>query len=95
MSVVADWKGMFDAGSTDPAQGAGDYIRSKIRLAFDKPEISRIFTREVLDGGRNLEKFWPDSRKNTREKVAVINGWIARGLMQPWTRTPFYSASGR
>jgi len=101
--VVADWKGMFDAGSTDPAKVLGDYIRSKLQLAFDKPEISRIFTREVLDGGRNLEKFWPDSRKRTREKVSVINGWIARGLMKPvdahtllmgiWAMTQFYADS--
>ncbi|RYY69656.1 MAG: TetR family transcriptional regulator, partial [Comamonadaceae bacterium] len=82
-SIVAEWKSMFDAGSTDPAKVLGDYIRSKLDLAFDKPEISRLFTREVLDGGRNLEKFWPGARKNTRDKVAVINGWIARGLMQP------------
>ena len=103
MSVVADWKGMFDAGSTDPGKVLGDYIRSKIDQAFDKPEVSRIFTREVLDGGRNLEKFWPDSRARTKEKVAVINGWIARGLMQPvdpyvllmsiWSMTQFYADS--
>ena len=103
MSVIADWKGMFDAASTDPAQVLGDYIRSKVHLAFDKPEISRIFTREVLDGGKNLERFWPDSRKRTREKVNVINGWIARGLMQPvdahtllmsiWAMTQFYADS--
>ncbi len=103
MSVVAEWKSMFDAGSTDPAQVLGDYIRSKLKLAFEKPEISRIFTREVLDGGRNLEKFWPDARRRTREKVNVINGWIARGLMQPvdayallmsvWAMTQFYADS--
>lgn len=103
MSVVSDWKGMFDAGSTDPARVLGDYIRSKVLLAFDKPEVSRIFTREVLDGGRNLAKFWPDSRKRTREKIAVINSWIARGLMPPldaqmllmhiWAMTQFYADS--
>jgi TetR/AcrR family transcriptional regulator len=103
MSVVADWRGMFDAGSGDPARVLGDYIRSKLHLAFDKPEISRIFTREVLDGGRNLDKFWPDARKRTREKVAAINGWIAKGLMQPvdahtllmsiWAMTQFYADS--
>ena len=103
LSVMDDWKGMFDAGSTDPGKVLGDYIRSKIDQAFDKPEISRIFTREVLDGGRNLEKFWPDSRTRTKEKVAVINGWIARGLMQPvdpyvllmsiWSMTQFYADS--
>jgi TetR/AcrR family transcriptional regulator len=57
----------------------------------------------VLDGGRNLDRFWPDSRKRTREKVAAINGWIARGLMEPvdahmllmgiWAMTQFYADS--
>jgi TetR/AcrR family transcriptional regulator len=103
MSLVEDWKGMFDAGSSDPAEVLGNYIRSKLNLAFDKPEISRLFTREVLDGGRNLEQFWPDSRNSTRAKVAAINGWIARGLMQPmdahtvlmaiWAMTQFYADS--
>lgn len=103
MSVVAEWKGMFDVASSDPGKVLADYVRSKINLAFDKPEISRIFTREVLDGGRNLAKFWPDARKRTREKVAAINGWIARGLMRPvdgytllmtiWAMTQFYADS--
>jgi TetR/AcrR family transcriptional regulator len=103
MSVVSDWKGMFDAGSTDPARVLRDYITSKVNLAFDKPEVSRIFTREVLDGGRNLDRFWPDSRRRTREKITVINGWIARGLIQPldaqmllmgiWAMTQFYADS--
>jgi TetR/AcrR family transcriptional regulator len=103
MSVMSDWKGMFDAGSTDPGKVLGDYIRSKLDQAFDKPEVSRIFTREVLDGGRNLEKFWPDSRARTREKINVINSWIARGLMRPvdphtllmsiWAMTQFYADS--
>lgn len=103
MSVVTEWKSMFDAGSTDPAQVLGKYIRDKLRLAFDKPEISRIFTREVLDGGRNLDQFWPEARQRTREQVAVINGWMARGLMPPmdahtllmaiWATTQFYADS--
>lgn len=101
MSVVAEWKGMWDTGSSDPAKVLGDYIRSKVRLAFEKPEISRIFTRELLDGGRNLEGFWPGAREQTRNKVAAINGWIARGLMAPvdaltllftiWAMTQFYA----
>ncbi len=103
MSVVSDWKGMFATDSSDPAKVLGDYIRSKIYVAFDKPEVSRIFTREVLDGGHNLEKFWPDSRRRTRQKVAVINEWIKRGLMKPvdphtllmsiWAMTQFYADS--
>lgn len=101
--VVAAWRGMFDHTSQDPARVLADYIRSKLHLAFDKPEISRMFTREVLDGGHNLAAFWPDARKRTREKVQAINGWIARGLMAPvdphtllmsiWAMTQFYADS--
>ena len=83
MSVISDWKGMFDAASSDPGKVLGDYIRSKIHLAFDKPEVSRIFTREVLDGGKNLEGYWPNSQTWTQKKIDIINGWIARGLMRP------------
>ena len=103
MSVVADWKGMFDATSSQPGEVLAAYIRSKLNLAFDKPQVSRIFTREVLDGGRNLAKFWPDSRRRTREKVAAIEGWIAQGLMRRvdprtllmaiWAMTQFYADS--
>jgi TetR/AcrR family transcriptional regulator len=103
MSVVSDWKSMFDAASSDPGKVIGEYIRLKLDQAFDKPEVSRIFTREVLDGGRNLDRFWPDSRRRTREKVKVIESWIARGLMQPidphvllmsvWAMTQFYADS--
>ena len=42
--------------------------------------MSRIFTREVLDGGRNLERYWPNSRLWTQKKIDIINGWIARGF---------------
>ena len=37
----------------------------------------------MLDGGRNLERYWPNARAWTQKKVDIINGWIARGLMRP------------
>jgi TetR/AcrR family transcriptional regulator len=85
MQVLHDWKVVFSFEDHAGAPGAvlGDYIRKKLDHAFDNPEISRIFTREVLDGGRNLERYWPNARLWTQKKVDIINGWIARGLMRP------------
>ena len=85
MQVLHDWKVVFsfDAHSNDPAQVLAAYIRQKLDHAFDHPEMSRIFTREVLDGGHNLARFWPLSRQWTQKKIDAINGWIARGLMRP------------
>ncbi|CAN5919024.1 HTH-type transcriptional regulator RutR [soil metagenome] len=85
MQVLHDWKVVFsfEDHAKDPATVLGDYIRKKLDHAFDNPEISRIFTREVLDGGRNLDRYWPNARAWTQKKVDIINGWIARGQMRP------------
>ena len=85
MQVLHDWKVVFsfDEHANDPARVLGAYIRQKLDHAFDNPEMSRIFTREVLDGGRNLERYWPNARVWTQKKIDAINGWIARGQMRP------------
>lgn len=85
MQVLHEWKVVFsfDEHANDPARVLAAYVRQKLDHAFDKPEMSRIFTREVLDGGRNLERFWPMSRQWTQKKIDIIDGWIARGLMRP------------
>lgn len=83
--VLLDWKVDFELERLghDPGAVLGDYIRRKLDHAFDNPEISRIFTREVLDGGHHLERYWPNAREWTQKKIDTINGWIARGLMRP------------
>ena len=85
MQVLHDWKVVFafEDHAKDPGSVLGDYIRKKLDHAFDNPEISRIFTREVLDGGRNLDRYWPNARAWTQKKVDIVNGWIARGQMRP------------
>ncbi len=60
---------------------SGSWIR-KLDHALDNPEISRIFTREVLDGGHNLHRFWPNAHEWTREKIETIESWIERGAMR-------------
>jgi TetR/AcrR family transcriptional regulator len=85
MQVLHEWKVVFsfDGNINDPARVLATYIRAKLDHAFDNPEISRIFTREVLDGGRNLERYWPNARAWSQKKIDIINGWIARGLIPP------------
>lgn len=85
MQVLHDWKVVFafDSANNDPAKVLSDYVRQKLDHALDNPEMSRIFTREVLDGGRNLERYWPNARDWTQKKVNIINGWMAKGLLPP------------
>ncbi|MBN9373021.1 TetR family transcriptional regulator C-terminal domain-containing protein [Hydrogenophaga borbori] len=83
-SVMMAWKIPFaPPGMTEPAEILAHYIRLKLDHAFDQPTVSRIFTREILDGGHNLDRYWPKARIWVEEEVAILNGWMARGLMRP------------
>ena len=105
-SVLNGWSGafMFDNNSDDPKKVLSSYVRKKLDYALDNPGLSRIFTTEVLGGGRNLGKYWPVAVKSTQQKVDLINRWIAEGrmravdakvlLMQIWGMTQHYADYG-
>ncbi|MEG0566001.1 MAG: TetR family transcriptional regulator C-terminal domain-containing protein, partial [Hungatella sp.] len=59
----------FDPALDDPAQIIGNYVRRKLDYALDNPELSRIFTNEVLGGGSRLGKYWPLALASTQQKV--------------------------
>lgn len=83
-SVMMAWKIEFaPTGLSNPAEILAHYIRAKLDHAFDHPAVSRIFTREILDGGHNLGRYWPNARNWVEKEVGIINSWIARGLMRP------------
>jgi TetR/AcrR family transcriptional regulator len=84
-SVLNGWSSAFafDIESDDPKQVLSHYVRKKLDYALDNPGLSRIFTSEVLGGGRNLGRYWPVALKSTQHKVDVINRWIAQGRLRP------------
>ena len=105
-SVLNGWSGafIFDSNSDDPKKVLSSYVRKKLDYALDNPGLSRIFTTEVLGGGRNLGKYWPVAVKSTQQKVDLIHRWIAEGrmravnptllLMQIWGMTQHYADYG-
>jgi TetR/AcrR family transcriptional regulator len=84
-SVLNGWSDafLFDSKSDDPKTVLSNYVRKKVDYALDNPGLSRIFTTEVVGGGRNLGRYWPVALKSTQQKAAVINRWIAEGRMRP------------
>ncbi|MDX3906117.1 MAG: TetR/AcrR family transcriptional regulator [Pigmentiphaga sp.] len=105
-SVLNAWAGAatFDEHSGDPRTALANYIRAKLEYSFAFPELSRIFTREVLSGGPYLKKYWPQASASAHRKVAAIERWIAQKLMPPldarmflmhiWTVTQHYADYG-
>ena len=91
----------FDAPGSDPRRVLANYIDRKLAYALEQPGLSRIFTNELLGGGPNLARYWPQALRSAQLKIDVIDGWIAAGqmraldarllLMHIWAMTQHYA----
>ena len=84
-AVLQGWSEAFafDDPTAEPRRVLTRYIEKKLAYALDNPGLSRIFTNELLGGGPNLGRYWPLAVRSTQQKVDLIEGWIAKGLMRP------------
>lgn len=89
--ILSLWNSAFDRADDkdDPAQVLAHYITEKMEISRTKPEASKIFALEIINGAPNLNKFfderhikWMDSR------VALLQGWIDDGRIT--TPDPYY-----
>lgn len=91
----------FDDSLVEPEAVLRRYIRNKLEFSFQQPELSRIFTSEVLSGGHYLHKYWPEAIGNIVGKETLINQWIEQGHLRPldarlfimniWAITQYYA----
>ncbi|GAA5237039.1 TetR family transcriptional regulator [Verticiella sediminum] len=83
--VLNGWSAgfIFESDEHDAATVLREYIRKKLEYALDNPDVSRIFTREIMDGGPNLGDYWPHAVASIRHKVERIERWIAQGQIRP------------
>lgn len=91
----------FDDSLVEPEAVLRRYIRNKLEFSFQQPELSRIFTSEVLSGGHYLHKYWPKAIGNIVSKENLINQWIEQGQLRPldarlfimniWAITQYYA----
>lgn len=91
--------------SDDPAVGLQAYVKARIRIIQENPLTSRIFSHELLLGGKQL----PEQCKQllegeARRNVECLRSWIDRGLLAPvdpehlmlflWSATRTYTNIG-
>ncbi len=68
----------------DPQQVIADYIRAKLAVSRDRPEASRLFCLEMIQGAPLLrDELDRDLRDLVREKSAVIQAWVDAGRLAP------------
>jgi TetR/AcrR family transcriptional regulator len=101
--LMQTWEHLFEFGEENqsPSDIIALYIQQKLRFALKQPELSRIFTTELLSGGHRLATFWPDAVAQTNRKVAMIEGWVKAGelraldarllIMHMWALTQYYA----
>ena len=83
--VLHGWSAgfVFEVGDSDqPEAVLRQYIHKKVDYSLDFPALSRIFTRELLDGGPNLGRYWPIALASINQKVAIIEKWMQEGLIR-------------
>lgn len=68
----------------DPRQAIGDYIRRKLVVSRDRPEASRLFCMEMLQGAPLLrDELGRELRELVEGKSEVIRTWVADGRLAP------------
>lgn len=102
--VLATWRDFMTFGDHEelsPRDELTRFVKLKLNFAFEHPQLSRIFTMELLSGAERLEAYWPQALENTYDKVEHIKGWINQGAMRKldgrllimhiWALTQYYS----
>lgn len=68
----------------DPSQAIGDYIRRKLVISRDRPDASRLFCLEMIQGAPLLrDELDRELRTLVERKSEVIRAWVDAGKLAP------------
>lgn len=68
----------------DPREAIADYIRAKLALSRDRPDASRLFCLEMIQGAPLLrDELDRELRDLVQRKSEVIRAWVADGRLAP------------
>lgn len=83
-NIIAVWNTDYDTLNADqePKVALSAYIRAKVMHSKDDPDSSRIFASELIHGAPVLNEYLnTDFKVWLQSKVAVIDTWIEKGLI--------------
>lgn len=102
--IFNSWEALFeyDAKQGDtPEKTLTQYITQKFEFAVTYPELSRVFTMEVMGGGQYLEQYWELLMGSALVKADTIDSWARDNkirqldgrllLMNIWALTQYYA----
>lgn len=77
--ILGLWNSAFDHATADddPAEVLAHYIAEKMEFSLTKPEASKVFALEIINGAPNLTGFFKQQHINWMEgRIEVIQSWI-------------------
>jgi TetR/AcrR family transcriptional regulator len=89
--ILSMWNSVFDMATSedDPAAVLAGYITEKMEFSRTKPEASKIFALEIINGAPNLNKFYRDQHVGWMDsRVAVLESWMEKGKILK--QNPYY-----
>lgn len=89
--ILTQWNSAFDLATVDddPAVVLARYIAEKMEFSRTKPEASKIFALEIINGAPNLHKFFRDQHIDWMDsRVGLLQTWITQGKIN--TPDPHY-----
>lgn len=102
--IFTVWESLFKYHENideTPQRALSNYVKLKLEFALKNPELSKIFTMEIISGGKHIGHFWPKARQSTQQIVDIIDLWIKDKkirtlnshllLMNIWALTQYYA----
>ncbi len=83
--ILHDWLTPMDGitPDADPKTALEGYVRQKMRMTFERPEASKLFANELLQGAKMIHTLLAtDLKELVQRKSKVIDGWIKAGKIK-------------
>lgn len=69
--------------TTDPRLAITRLVRRKLDFSLDYPQVSRLFSNEIISGGAVIQSIWERGLGPVNAAVAIIAGWVAQKKIAP------------
>ena len=82
--ILRLWNSRFDEATVDddPAEVLAHYIADKMEISRLRPDASKMFALEIINGAPNLNAFFKDQHASWMAgRVDVIKQWIDQGKL--------------
>ncbi|MEC5344094.1 TetR family transcriptional regulator C-terminal domain-containing protein [Brenneria populi] len=91
--ILYDWLSPLEhfQPQADPRSVIEQYVRQKMVLTFERPYASKLFANELLQGAPMVHNILKTQLRDlVAAKSAVVDGWIAQGLLSPLDSPHFF-----